>query len=56
MQNQILRREIKLIFTKKMWAWYPEKQPNLKISGKIKKKRPMAPIAAKLESAGNKIF
>ena len=36
--------------------WYPEKQPNLKKWFEIKKTQPLAPIAAKLASAGTKLF
>ena len=40
-----------------IWAWYPKKQPNLKKWVKIeKKKRPLSFIAAKLTSAGTKLF
>ena len=36
--------------------WYLEKQPNLKNWSEILKKQPLAPIAAKLGSAGTKLF
>ena len=40
----------------KIWAWYREKQPNLKKWVKILQKQTLAPMAAKLESAGTKLF
>ena len=36
--------------------WYLEKQPNFKKWVEIKKTRPLAPIAAKLATAGTKLF
>ena len=44
------------VFLPGNWVWYLEKQPNLKKWVKIKKTRPLAPIAAKLASAGTKLF
>ena len=39
-----------------MWARYQERQPDLKIQIKILLKHLLVPIAAKLESAGTKLF
>ena len=44
------------LFLSDIWAWYSKKQPNLKKWVKIEKKRPLSFIAAKLTSAGIKLF
>ena len=43
-------------FFSKVGAWYLQKQPNLKKWSEIEKKRPLAPIAAKLGISGKKLF
>ena len=43
-------------FFSKIWTWYHEMQPNLKIQVKIFLRCRLWPTAAKMESVGNKIF
>ena len=44
------------LFLSRIWVWYPKKQPNLKKWFEILKKRPLCLIAAKLATAGTKLF